>query len=393
MGLDAQFKQYLQSEFPDAVPGAPSLGSPAAIICDCMCALHQWRAREDSTLSTLADYLWRQCTTGATSATAVVLCFDRQADTPRPKDLEHQRRAACETRFVKSEVAAMLERDQLPVPWSDAMADRDVRSCVVQALAEKMGAYFAEFGACVRKIIVHGAYPEAHAYSRARDGSPRHARCDACAQAKLLGEGDIAIIYWMLRLRKHCDGDIIIQTVDTDMVPLAAMHAAPRTFVVLKHFDRKAGSMVSTVVDAHQLACAVPRQLGISLDDFVCVCITRGTDFVQRAVHGAPAWSPYVRACASYLRENRTRLVEGDRLDVTAAYRMLHSAAAGKRARVNTDQAYFARMLWNMAYWRLAPQGHGGLVDPMDGRFGWVATAEGGVCCAKAPMRGGTIGI
>ena len=175
-------------------------------------------------------------------------------------------------------------------------------------------------------------------------------------------------------------------------MPLAALHAEPGTFVVLRHYDRKAGSMVHTVVDVYGLACAVPKSLGISLEDWVCVCMTRGTDFVERAVYGAPAWSPYVRSCASYLRQaGGAQLMQKDGLDASVAYRMLHSAAVGKRAKVTADQAYFARLFWNLAYWKLAPLGQGAQVDHMDGRFGWFVTVEGSIATKATPLKGGII--
>jgi hypothetical protein len=217
MGLDSQFKQYLQADFPDVIAtSTPAV--PAALICDCMCLLHQWRAGEGSTLTSLADYVWRHSAAGSSPTTALVLCFDRQVDTPRPKELEHARRAPCAKPLSKQEVEAGLADDLLPHPWADAMADRDVRSCVVEALANRLASYFAGCNGALRKLIVHGTEAAAHAYTKGK-----HMTCEVTAEARMLGEGDVAMVYWMRRLRKHSNGDIIIHTVDTDLVRRASV--------------------------------------------------------------------------------------------------------------------------------------------------------------------------
>ena len=50
------------------------------------------------------------------------------------------------------------------------------------------------------------------------------------------------------------------------------------------------------------------------------------------------------------------------------------------------------RALWTVAYWKRAPAGGGGDVDPMRGEFGWEVR-DGSVVVASAPLRGGVIHI
>jgi hypothetical protein len=397
MGLDKDFKKYLEAEFPAALrPAAPQ--NPAAVLVDGMVLLHRWSPRDggDATATGLAAFLWRAASAHAGVASVLVFCFDRQDATPRPKDLEHKKRTACGTTFDGPAVAALLEkRDELPAPWRDALADRQVRALVVAALADRLEAMFARGGP--RKLIIQGAAEAARSAVRAPDGSLRRAQCSASAAAGLLGEGEVAMVYWARRLAAHArGGDVVLLTVDTDLVALAAMHASPALWVELWSYSRSAGAPVTLAVNAGALASGVTQKLGISVRDFVCICATRGTDFVDRAVRGAPAWAPYVRACAAHLKATHTSLLPDEqcaRLDAGVAIRMLRAAALGGRATVNVDQAFFQRLLWNMAYWQLAPQGRGGEVDPMCGKFGWRLDEHGAVRTTTLPLKGGLITI
>ena len=198
------------------------------------------------------------------------------------------------------------------------------------------------------------------------------------------------MVYWARRLRRHTEGDILMISVDTDLVALAALHASARTWVCLHH--RSAGTLA---VDVAALAGAVTSRLGMSVPDFVFVCVSRGTDFTERAVRGAPAWGPYVRACADYLKTARAVIMDEEcsRLDASAAVRMLRSAAVGKRASFTADQAWMRRALWTVAYWKRAPAGGGADVDPLCGRFGWEIAAQGAVVASAATLKGGIITI
>ena len=246
--------------------------------------------------------------------------------------------------------------------WEDALADRDARAALTRALAEALVQLFAQRGS-FRKLIVHGAWNAARAY--ARGGAPhRWKECEKSAAAELLGEGEVAVAFWARRLAARAAGSpVVMRTVDTDLVLVGALHAAPGMMVQLQHFDRRTRTMVRVTIDAAALAAAVQRALKISLHDWALICISRGTDFVGRGVHRAPAWPRYVEVCSGFLQDARASLVRDEALDVTLVSRMLHSAArAGKGGAVAADGAWVSRARWNLEYWMLAPAGQGGRV-------------------------------
>jgi hypothetical protein len=385
MGLDAGFKEFLRSAFPESVADEPPQ-RPDAIITDCMCVLHMQKTAEGATLDALARALWRSATSGARADSVIVLCFDCPEHTPRVKELEHKRRAAPSAPLALADVDDALEKGLLPHPWSDAVADRRARARVVAALAGRAEELFLE-GPLGRRLIVHGLGGAATARERASGAR----RADgASGAARLLGEGDVSMCYWARRLAaRRSGGTVLLNTVDTDLVAILALHACPGLWVALRHWDRKAAAMRVTAVDIWALATLVEERAGLPLEDFVAVCVSRGTDFAERAASGVPAWAPYVHACALHLRQAGTRLVREEGLDAGAADGMLRSVALGKRARVVADRATYARMAWNLAYWRLAPAGLGAACDPLDPRFGWVLTEEGEVQRAVWPGAGG----
>jgi hypothetical protein len=406
MGLAPDFKRYLEAEFPEAVR-RETPGQPAAQLLDGMVSLHQWSARDPGDgLAELADYVWHSLAAGSCPHTVLVACFDRQGDTPRPKDIEHGKRAKCGTAFETEDVEALLARGALPLPWHDALADRRARGAVVRALGARLLAMFAARPGAARELIVQGAGARAARALREEDGTCTRSECEASGQAGLLGEGEVAMVYWARRLRERTDGVILLLSVDTDLVALAALHASERTWVVLHH--RATGVHA---VDVAALTNAVARRLGLSAPEFVLVCISRGTDFSERAVSGAADWAPYVRAAAEHVRLERARaaresrafeLVSAacDRLDAGVALRVLRATMAGrKKAALKADQAWLARALWTLAYWKAAPEGRGDEVDPMagvaeDGRaarcMGWQEQG-GKVVEASAQLRGGVL--
>jgi hypothetical protein len=72
---------------------------------------------------------------------------------------------------------------------------------------------------------------------------------------------------------------------------------------------------------------------------------------------------------------------------------MLASALVGKqRGRLLAEQATYARLAWNLAYWQLAPVGEGQACNPLDARFGWQLTPEGVIQrSTHQPQQGGFI--
>ena len=136
-------------------------------------------------MSDVAHYLWRCCLAGVGKSTTLLIAFDRQSDTPRPKDIEHGKRRRCADPFPMERVQEALREDRVPgANWNEALSDRGARAAMVEDIARRVSEHFFEWnGNACRKLIVHGAWPRARAFTAA-DQKVRE-----CANSEEGGEG------------------------------------------------------------------------------------------------------------------------------------------------------------------------------------------------------------
>lgn len=390
MGLDSNFKAYLRSTHAKSVLNDAPQEPPGAMIVDVMCILHQWSGQSDKA-DDLFSYVWRTITFGAHPDCVVVACFDHLAEMPRTKEPEFEKRHVAKAEMGRDFIQKSLAEGVVPSPWRDVLASRDGRTEVLAAMCRSMHSRYANEGRTFARLVTHGAGRRG-AVESDRDG--RSESEVEWASVPMLGEGDVALAFWAIRLRNSLgDKHIYIRTVDTDLVGIAMLHKLEHTFVVLNAWNRTERRMDFTFVDVTALKASVKKELGMRPIEFVVCAIMRGCDFVERCVRGMPEWGPYMIACSTHLK---TSTLDGKRsstlftrtgdqfvLEAGTAIRMLHSVTCkgGKRERskVTATQDTLRRVFWSVSYWTLAPEGRAHLVDPLSGKFGWELNNEGKV--------------
>lgn len=233
MGLAAGFKKFVSATIQSAVlPHEPDCD---VILTDAPCILHSFSTGPGDDIPAgiqLYQRLKRAVLYGSSPQATVVVCFDRQEDTPVEKAAAHKKRRQAKRTWTRKDVEDLLQRDELPRgdEWNDLLAARDVRELVAGYLSNKLSRWYAHEGKdAIKRLIIHNggtAEPVIMEAGVAVDmgDTPR------------AGEADLALVMWAAWMHaREPTAKAVIRTIDTDIVAIAAAHMTGECTVALTH--------------------------------------------------------------------------------------------------------------------------------------------------------------
>ena len=350
MGLAAEFKQFVRNHIPEAIVD----GQPADIcVIDAMCSLRGFSPDCDPGISTRPlDALVTRIFDGVVAACApkctLLVVFDRQRSTTRMKENEQQKRnvkrarpGAAPKEWTVAETEAMLAARTLPegAEWGNLLDNREMRSLVVQAIADTLFARFRDGDQAMdrvgRLVVVNGRIaadlergygPRAETADRV-DSARREVGID---EAPWTGEADVAMARWVrILLEEHRGAPIdpprvAVHTVDTDIVPIFMMHGGKNCIVHLSAPNPQHRMRIGM----HALANAFSKEYGLRPEEAVVVAISKKTDFTKACLKGLPDWHTTMKLAGEHLRLRRDEtLVRAGMLNLPMFLRMLDAVA------------------------------------------------------------------
>lgn len=373
MGLSADFKKFISSQFPKACepPTSPADG----IVVDVMVYLHSFVEREND--AEPAQKLVDSIIWAANGATSAVFCFDNSKDTPAAKEVEFAKRPQPTRTFTDDEIRSALMMDILP-DYKNLIQSRNARTVLCDWIVEQLTTRFVT-QKNMKTVYFFGTSEVPMMYTK-EPAITLTLRHDLAKQ--LHGESDISGIYAAHILKKECNAAVVeLRTVDTDWVVIGMLNPFEGLRIRLQHFDRRIGTFVSWFADISMLCKMVVTQYKIAVQEFCLLCLSKGSDYVQNAIAGFPDWPMYIDSCARELIRVKTRageVVEDGRINGAALHAVFVEASANKkRSKLNYNKTdgFLTRLAFNYFYFSQAPLRGGKHLNCFD--FGWVRDGSG----------------
>jgi len=367
MGLHPDVKKFLCDQFKKSVNNEIPTEPCEVLVCDLMWLLFKFCPQEDSTAEDLVNFIWNPIERFFIKGGSTYVCiFDMPQYVPVAKAEEHKKRYG--SRSSEPMVSTQCSDTELPAPWHSALADRKTRAEIIHYVTEGLSRRFASrsyhfsdhtifisgVGETVKKIGVEG-----------------YVDCPEHVPATFIGEGDIAVAYWVQQFH---DSAVIVRVLDTDQIPILMIraHIANRTaplFIWLvtprKQDEIPLHGYSSLPQEGHTLVNVLSlnaeiREVGTRIEEFVYWIICQKTDFVDKVVQNLGV-APTMKALAN----NRTNAIlvtaSGAKCDAKRVVQSFERAALQskrKRAGVrDTGEVEFRRAWWTLLYWSYAWRG------------------------------------
>jgi hypothetical protein len=346
MGLSKDFKKFVKTSMSSVVVAEEPEAD--AVLLDAPCVLHAFSVNEsDSTPGALQllDKVRRAALYGCSAEGTVVVCFDRQAETPVHKGLAHGKRRKAQRVWTRQNVQDLLDEDALPLgdEWADLLASREVRSLVTDYVGAKLLEWHVAGGhKFVRRLIVHNSREAGGALISTGEVKEEPSGPRA-------GEADVAMAAWAVWLASEDPKTrILVRTVDTDTAAILAVHVISPCVLSFTHYDPKH----RMCVDILALRRVLAGSYGLTPREFAAVAIAKGTDFAETSLRGLPDWHTTLRLCGSFIRAQKI-FAESGEFEFNNFARMLSSVALhAKRAKVAPmTPEHRGNVEFNVGYW------------------------------------------
>jgi hypothetical protein len=255
-------------------------------------------------------------------------CFDQYTTTPREKQAEWAKRAQPTQRVPRAElIEALQNRTMSPTMFSNVLTDRELRDLLNT---------FIGLGLAAR------AHPQQKLFLIGHDSQASLVHDDRVVirpdlTRSNLGEGDLSTVFAANALRREVPdlATVTIETVDTDVIAIALLHSFPGFFIHTR-FQRK-----HHIFDIHSMTMSIPRNFGFTVDVFVLLAISRGTDFNGAQIKGVGDWAMYMQSARGSSKQIRDLLLT-----------IIEKAPRKATMHPNQD---LKRVQWVFDYWSRAP--------------------------------------
>ena len=361
MGLYTGFKSECIKRFPKSWNKKIDKNNNTYHIFDGMCIVHGFSFDDtDEILNGFEQLFVYFCNsidyyTKSDESRIIVLVFDITCEIPSTKIEELERRSNLkETKDIISR--GDVKNGLMPEPFDAALENRELRMDICSELTKRLLAHYPRmiFYGCIdnRFMFVNNEYQ-----SPFLEGSA----------PQLFGEADISIAYVIKTLKSP---QCIIYSVDTDLIPIMMTSldgVDSQVFINLSHYDRKLKKRVNNTIDINSFRQEVFETYNISTDDFVCLCILQGTDFIERIINRG-SWSTLFDAIRLYKINNivcskeRTFDIDTKKIiDILYKTSPKTICASGTKKRqkieisdVFIDRGTINRLCWQLMYWKFS---------------------------------------
>lgn len=356
-GLHSGFKSECIKRFPSSWNQPKEKVDNTYHFFDGMCTLHAFSLDESNTLENGLEQLFEYFRRTFDSRVReyrdpkIVLVFDITYNLPMTKLAELEKRS----RDKKAvETPGDVKNGIMPEPFDAALSDRRLRMEICSELSKKLLSHYTN-------MIFYGHLNGGFQFidSSYQDILPIQ------TPLHIFGEADISIPYAIKMLEAQ---NCVVHTVDTDLIPIimsSLESSSADVCVNLSHYDQKEKKRIHNSIDISIFRQEIRTKYNMSVNDFMCVCILQGTDFIERVISRG-SWSTLFDIVEKKEFNDLVKTFQnGVEIDTRKLIQILYKlspktvAASGSKKRkkvelgdITIDKGLAYRICWQILYWK-----------------------------------------